>query len=63
MRKKIINNLEKLVKEIEELKKLVSNSGLNSDYISGGIYRDLENELETVYMSLEILLKELKEFY
>ena len=63
MKRKITCNLEKLVKEIEELKKLVSNSGLNGDYVSGGIYRDLEIELESTYISLEILLKEMKEFY
>lgn len=67
MRKRITNNLEKLVKEIKELKKLMS----SSDYVSGEIYIDMifiniENMLETTYISLETLLKELKklkEFY
>lgn len=63
MRKRITNKLEKIVKEIEELKNLVANSGLNGDYVSGGIYRDIENELESAYISLETLLKEMKEFY
>ena len=63
MRKRITNKLEKIVKEIEDLRKLVYNSGLNGEYVSGGIYRDIENELESAYVSLETLLKELKEFY
>ena len=61
MRKRITNNLEKLVKEIKELKKLMS----SSDYVSGEIYIDMifiniENILETTYISLETLLKEFK---
>lgn len=63
MKKKITSNLEKLVNEIKELKKLVS----SYDYASGGIFTDfiminIEKELESA-MSLETLLKELKEFY
>ena len=62
MKKRIKNDLENLINDIEELKKLVS-----SDYVSGELYLDfiiinIKNELESTYISLKNFLNELKRF-
>ena len=66
MRKRIENNLEKLLHDIKELKKLVGGSDVSGETYIDLIFINIEYILETTYKPLETLFKELKklkEFY